>query len=64
LPGQENLASWHASTQVIRKGEAFSQAGKQAGRKEDKQGRHSDAGTWAQRRKLASRNREEQVDKQ
>jgi hypothetical protein len=41
LSGQENLAGWHASRQVVRKAEAFSQAGKQAGIEEGKQGRHT-----------------------
>jgi hypothetical protein len=39
LSGQENLAGWHASRWVVRKAEAFSQAGKQAGRGQG--GRHT-----------------------
>jgi hypothetical protein len=42
LSGQENLAGWHASRQVVRKAEAFSQAGRQAGIVESKQERHTE----------------------
>jgi hypothetical protein len=39
--GQENLAGWHGSRRVVRKAEAFSQAGKTVCREERKQGRHT-----------------------
>jgi hypothetical protein len=64
LSGQENLAGWHGSRQVVRKAEAFSLAGRQASIVERKQDRHRDARTQAGRHKLAGRNREEQAGKQ